>query len=90
MDKNQEMWPFGPAPRRECPKADAHEWRIIDLAMMAEPPAPSFECKHCGYRWSRKWTKPEFQAWLDRTNQNDGYYAISLAGMPDEPEYAEP
>lgn len=82
--ETQAAWPFGPAPRKQCPQGGEHAWRIIDLFHAAEPPFPSFECEHCHYRWSRTWTQAEFRKFA----AGDEYYLCVIDSYPLEPPYA--
>jgi hypothetical protein len=84
---SQVMWPYGPAPQRDCVAGGAHEWQLIDLFKACEPPAPSFECAKCQYRWSRGWTKEEFHRILLRGAASHVYWGDG-SGYPDEPPYA--
>jgi len=85
-DRNQQMWPFGPAPVRVCGDGE-HDWKLIDACQISEPPAPSWECSRCHWLWSRGWTKAEADKWLMRTAADREYYGILT--FPDEPPYAE-
>ena len=88
MNETQEKWPFGPAPERACSGGGEHEWRVIDLLQAADPPAPSFECVRCRYRWSRGWTKGEFRRVILKGTASDPYYGDG-SHYPDEPPYRE-
>lgn len=84
----QERWPFGPAPIAACPKAERHAWQLIDLFQACEPPAPSFRCPHCEYKWTRGWTKIEFQQVFANDRAAMERYATLLDELPVEPPYA--
>lgn len=86
--ETQEAWPFGPAPRRECGAGREHDWTVIDLARAAEPPAPTFECSKCHWRWSRDWTKAEFRRVILNGAESDPYYGDG-SSYPDDPPYAD-
>lgn len=85
---SQELWPFGPAPTAACQKAAGHEWRIIDMYQACDPPMPSFECNHCGWLWTRGWTREEFRRVILRGAERDDYYGDG-SDYPLEPSYAK-
>lgn len=87
-DPSQETWPFGPAPRRECANGGEHKWSIINLFAASDPPAPTFWCPRCGWKWSRPWTQPEFDRWLEPQGPaSKEHYGVCK--YPSEPDYAD-